>query len=160
MTSNVKSTAQGMRYACSYIAFSQPSRRLLNNFWNWDEDTFSQMSRKFSLLYFGVYQTYVAKCVSVIRRQNCLAFQKWAQMDLPRVSNTQHPPQQQVSFNRRIGDLCSPANKGHTRVIHIRYSKEIISVIASQIAGGSIVDSINCSGADQRKHLTPRHWLF
>ena len=43
-----------------------------------------------------------------------------------------------------------------TDVIH--YSDVIMSAMASQITGVSMVCSTVCLGADQRKHQTPRHW--
>ena len=38
------------------------------------------------------------------------------------------------------------------------YNDVIMGAMASQITGVSIVCLTLCSGADQRKHQTPRHW--
>ena len=53
----------------------------------------------------------------------------------------------QFRYCHTIGFTC---NTGYTVGIH--YSDVILSVMASQITGVSLVHSTACLGADQRKH--------
>ena len=43
-------------------------------------------------------------------------------------------------------------------VLPVHYDDVIMNTMASQITSLSIVCSTVCSGANQRKHQTPRHW--
>ena len=51
-----------------------------------------------------------------------------------------------------IQERCSPSSYEDVVIEHIHYNDVIISTMASQITGVSIVYWIVCSGADQRKH--------
>ena len=62
----------------------------------------------------------------------------------------------ECSVHRRILDaICENRNQCSERS---HYNDIIMSAVASQITGVSIVYPIVCSGADQRKHQTPLHW--
>ena len=70
-----------------------------------------------------------------------------------------------VGFN--INDLhaCVSFNKGPTTTVHHsyyahHYNDVIMSAVAPQITGVSIVYSTVCSGADQRKHHSPTSLAF
>ena len=66
-----------------------------------------------------------------------------------------------VSRNHAVFLLYAPQKaKRHPLVIYIHYSDVIMSTMASQITGVSIVCSAVCSGAHQRKHQSSASLAF